>query len=106
MTAFDPRALDRSVHAPVRLAAMAALYSGGRETFSGLKRVTGATDGNLTGHMQALEQEGLIKVRKQFVGKVPQTSYELTPRGRQVFRGYVDNLSRLVSQCARPGKGA
>jgi DNA-binding HxlR family transcriptional regulator len=101
MPGFEPGRLSRLIHSPVRLAAAAALYSGGEETFSQLKKLTGATDGNLTAHMQLLEQHGLVAVRKQFVGRRPQTSYRLTAKGRGVFRDYVTNMARMVEEYSR-----
>ena len=98
MSGFDATQLDRLVHAPIRLAAMSALYSGKKETFSSLKKFTGATDGNLTVHLQVLEQNGLLKVQKKFVGRKPQTSYQLTSKGRQVFRGYVASMAKMVAE--------
>ncbi|MHC4917003.1 MAG: winged helix-turn-helix domain-containing protein [Planctomycetota bacterium] len=98
MSGFDASRLDKLVHAPIRLAAVSALYSGRRETFSSLKKITGATDGNLTVHLQVLEQNGLIKVSKKFVGRRPQTSYRLTSKGRQVFRRYVANMAKMVEE--------
>ena len=95
---FDPSRLDRAIHSPIRLAVVAALHSGGEETFSNLKKVAAATDGNLTIHLQVLEQSGIIKVRKRFVNRRPQTSYRLTDKGRQVFRDYVACMARMVEE--------
>jgi DNA-binding HxlR family transcriptional regulator len=98
---FDPSRLPRLILSPVRLAAVAALYSGGEETFRQLKKLTGATDGNLTAHMGLLEHHGLVAVRKQFVGRRPQTSYRLTARGRGVFRDYVTNMAQMVEEYSK-----
>ena len=98
MPGFDPSRLDKLIHAPVRLAAVSALFSGAEETFTNLKKLTGATDGNLTVHMQVLEQHGIVKVRKRFVGRRPQTSYRLTAKGRQLFREYVAHMAKMVAE--------
>jgi len=95
---IDPGQIDRLIHSPLRLGVVAALYSGGEETFSHLKKIVGATDGNLTIHLQVLEQNGLIKVRKRFVNRRPQTSYRLTPRGRQLFREYIAFMAKVVEE--------
>lgn len=102
MPAFDPAGLDRVIHSPVRLAAVAALSSGGEATFGDLKKLTGATDGNLTAHMGILEQNGVITVRKRFVGRKPQTSYQLTAKGRTIFQSYVAQMALMVKE---HGKG-
>ena len=96
MPEFDPSGLDRVIHSPVRLAAVAALHSGGEATFTDLKKLTGTTDGNLTVHMQVLEQNGIIKVRKRFIGRRPQTSYQLTGKGRTIFQNYVAQMALMV----------
>ena len=98
MPEFDPSGLDRVIHSPVRLAAVAALHSGGEATFTDLKKLTGATDGNLTVHMQVLEGGGVVKVRKRFIGRKPQTSYQLTARGRTIFQSYVAQMALMVKE--------
>ena len=45
-----------------------------------------------------LEQNGIIKVRKRFVNRRPQTSYRLTDKGRQVFRDYVACMAAMVEE--------
>jgi DNA-binding transcriptional ArsR family regulator len=96
--AFDPGKLDKLIHSPVRLAAVAALHAGGEESFSNLKKVAGTTDGNLTIHMKVLEESGIVKVRKRFVDRRPRTTYRLTRKGRQVFREYVACMAKMVEQ--------
>jgi DNA-binding HxlR family transcriptional regulator len=95
---FDPSRLDRAIHSPIRLGVVAALHTGGEVTFSALRKLVGATDGNLTIHLQVLEQNGVIKVRKRFVNRRPQTSYRLTDKGRLVFRNYVACMARMVEE--------
>lgn len=99
--AFDPTKLDKSIHSPVRLAVVAALHSGGEESFTNLRKLAGTTDGNLTIHMQVLEQNGIVKVRKRFVDRRPRTTYRLTRRGKQVFRDYVACMARMVEEHSR-----
>jgi len=97
-THIDPAQIDRLIHSPLRLGVVAALDSGGEETFSRLKKIVGATDGNLTIHLQILEQNGLIKVRKRFVNRRPQSSYRLTPKGRHLFREYIAFMAKVVEE--------
>ncbi len=98
---FDPAKLSRVIHAPVRLAVVAALHAGGEESFTGLKRTAQATDGNLTIHMQVLEENGIVRVRKRFVGRRPRTTYRLTNKGRRAFREYLSCMARMVEEHSR-----
>ncbi len=95
---FDPGKLDKVIHSPVRLAVVAALHAGGEESFSNLKKLVGATDGNLTIHMKVLEENRIVRVRKRFVDRRPRTTYRLTRKGRQVFRNYVACMASMVEQ--------
>ncbi len=56
----------------------------------------GMTDGNLSTHMTILEGKGYIEVRKQFVGKKPQTTYAATVLGRKAFADYLTALENLM----------
>jgi DNA-binding PadR family transcriptional regulator len=56
------------------------------------------TDGNLSVHLQKLEEGGIVAIDKQFVGKRPQTTCSLTPKGRQSFVDYLNHLEAIVKQ--------
>src|SRR6202051_151060 len=78
--------LDDIIHQPLRLKIMAALNAlptaaPGLE-FSRLKKLTGATDGNLGAHIETLSKAGYVAVEKAFVGKKPQTTVTATAAGR------------------------
>src|SRR5471030_2947702 len=69
--------LDDIIHQPLRLRIMAALNALPAATgleFSWLKKLTGATDGNLGAHIETLSKAGYVAVEKAFVGKKPQTT--------------------------------
>ena len=65
-------------------------------SFSALRQLTGATDGNLSVQISKLSEAGYITVRKEFVGKKPLTTCELTPLGRDSFRQYVELLNSIL----------
>lgn len=67
-------------------------------SFTALKEVTGATDGNLSVQIAKLSEAGYISVHKEFVGKKPLTTCELTELGRRSFREYVELLNGILSQ--------
>src|SRR5258708_20841585 len=80
--------LDDIIHQPLRLKIMAALNAlpatAGLE-FSRLKKLTGATDGNLGAHIETLAKAGYVAVDKAFVGKKPQTTVTPPASGPRAF---------------------
>ena len=65
--------------------------------FNTIKDLLNVTDGNLASHLKALEKEEVIVVKKQFVGRKPNTSYSVTEKGRQVFKEHINALERLIN---------
>ncbi len=94
--AATPLHLDRLIHERLRLGIVSALAVNDALTFSDLKRLTGTTDGNLSVHARKLEDAGYVAVTKAFVGRVPNTSYRLTPAGREALARYLDHMEALI----------
>jgi len=69
--------------------------------FATLKQMLEVTDGNLASHITALEKKGDSEVRKQFVGKKPNTSFRVTQSGRKAFNDHLNALEQLIK-----GQGA
>jgi len=90
--------LDDIIHQPLRLKIMAALnpLPAGLE-FARLKKLTGATDGNLGAHIETLSKAGYVAVDKAFVGKKPQTIVIATAAGRGAFARHVASLQELIA---------
>lgn len=65
--------------------------------FNSLKESLDVTDGNLASHLKALEEKGLIKVSKQFIGRKPNTSYAITEEGINLFRQHLKALEDLIN---------
>ena len=65
--------------------------------FKTLKQTLEVTDGNLASHLKALESKAYIEVRKQFVGRKPNTSYRVTAIGRQSFNEHLNALEQLLN---------
>lgn len=88
------------IHQTLRLRIMAALTAmAGSEPaldFSRLKKLTGATDGNLGAHITALEKAGYVVVDKAFVDKRPRTTVMLTSEGRAAFEAHVAFLKGVI----------
>src|SRR5437588_4687345 len=89
--------LDDIIHQPLRLKIMAALnpLPAGLE-FAKLKKLTGATDGNLGAHIETLARAGYVAVDKAFVGKQPQTTVTATAAGRGAFARHVAYLKEII----------
>ena len=66
-------------------------------SFTALKQLTGATDGNLSVQISKLTDTGYIIVRKEFSGRKPLTTCELTQLGRDSFREYVELLNNILA---------
>ncbi|MGE0553908.1 MAG: winged helix-turn-helix domain-containing protein [Gemmatimonadales bacterium] len=84
------------VHERVRLAILSALAVNDRLSFTELKALTGATDGNLSVHSRKLEDAGYVSCHKGFEGRVPRTEFALTATGRQALERYLDHMERLI----------
>ena len=61
-----------------------------------MKEMLEVTDGNLASHVAALERSKYIEVRKQFIGRRPNTSYKATPEGRKAFTEHLNALEKLI----------
>lgn len=88
------------IHQSTRLKIMAALKALPRSEqleFARLKKITGATDGNLGAHIATLENASYIKVVKDFVGKKPRTRIGLTAAGRKAFQDHADYLRDILA---------
>lgn len=88
--------LNKSFENRVRLGVMSLLMVNDSLDFSSLKEMLDLTDGNLASHLSALETEGYIHVKKQFVGKKPNTSYSATRSGKKAFADHLDGLERIL----------
>jgi DNA-binding MarR family transcriptional regulator len=92
--------LDDIIHQPLRLRIMAALNALPQATgleFARLKKLTGATDGNLGAHIETLARAGYVAIEKAFVGKKPQTTVTATPAGRAAFARHVAGLQEIIA---------
>jgi len=81
----------------LRIAIIACLMTG-EKTFTELKEITGATDGNLSIHISKMEESGYIEVYKDFFNKKPRTRYSLTTKGKNEFINYVNTLENILKQ--------
>ena len=90
--------LDDTIHQRVRLGILAILTEAKRADFSYLRRTLELTDGNLSRHLQVLEEAGLVRIDKTFEGKRPRTWVSATAKGRQAFAEEVAALRALIER--------
>jgi len=76
---------------------MAILAVNDSYDFNNLKETLGVTDGNLASHLRALEENELIVVNKQFIGKKPNTSYSISEKGQKLFRIHLKALEEIIN---------
>jgi len=94
--------LDRLIHERTRLAIISALAVNTSLTFSELKELLRASDGNLSVHARKLEDAGYVACTKSFAGRMPKTEYRLTAAGRRALEKYLNHMEALI-QATREG---
>lgn len=87
--------IDRIIHEPVRLRIMAILKGVDAADFKFMLSALGLSKGNLSSHVDKLEQSGYIKVSKGFNGRVTHTKYSMTRDGRKALVDYWSALDRI-----------
>ena len=89
---LNPLLADRT-----RLALMASLAASEEPVeFMALLESLELTKGNLSSHVQKLEEGGLLEVKKEFVGKKPKTSFVCTDLGRKEIRNYLLEIEKIL----------
>jgi len=97
--------LDPAIHQPTRLRILMLLSGVDTADFRFLLTTLGITKGNLSSHTSHLEEAGYVDVRKRFEGKVPNTSYSLTKKGRARLKEYWAAIDAIRGEAPRAGKG-
>ena len=96
---FAYEGLDRVLHEKARLGILSSLTANPQGLlFTELKALCSLTDGNLSRHMQVLQDAGLVEVWKGAQGKRPQTLVRLTENGRARFLEYIGVLEQIVTE--------
>ena len=88
--------LNKKFDNKTRLVIMSLLMVNEWVEFKTFKEMLGVSDGNLASHIKTLEAEKYLQVKKQFVGKKPQTSYAVTKIGKKAFNDHLDALEALL----------
>jgi len=94
---FAYEGLDRVIHERARLGILTSLI-GQRKglVFGDLKQLCGLTDGNLSRHLQVLQEAGLVEIAKSFRDNRPQTMCRITAQGRKRYLDYLAVLEQVV----------
>lgn len=87
--------VDKVIHEPARLRIMMILSGIDEADFNFLLSTLEMTRGNLSSHMDRLEQAGYVKITKSFNGKIPHTGYCLTKMGEKALAKYWDALEEI-----------
>ena len=87
--------IDRVIHERGRLAIMTLLVTRRRWLFADLKTELKMSDGNLITHLRTLHAAGYLAQTREVFDR-PQTSYELTEKGRAAYHGYLAFLEEIV----------
>ena len=100
--------LERVIHERARLSIMSSLAAHPEGLlFNDLKDLCSLTDGNLSRHLQLLQESKLVEVWKGFKNNRPQTLVRLTEDGRRRFLEYVQELEQVVADAmAAAGRAA
>jgi DNA-binding MarR family transcriptional regulator len=98
---FAYEGLDRLIHEHARLSVLTALITNSAGlAFNELKRMCNLTDGNLSRHLQVLDEAGLITIFKGVEGNRSLTLCRITADGRRKYIEYLAVLEQVVTDAA------
>src|SRR5256885_14259670 len=93
---FAYEGLERVIHEKARLGILASLVAHpDGVVFNDLKDLCSLTDGNLSRHLQMLQEANLVEVWKGTKRNRPQTLVRLTEAGRKRFQEYIKVLESV-----------
>ncbi|HWM69707.1 MAG TPA: transcriptional regulator [Steroidobacteraceae bacterium] len=94
---FAYEGLDRVIHEHARLSVLTSLVTNAHGlTFGELKQLCALTDGNLSRHLQVLEEAGLISIFKGIEHNRPLTLCRVTTTGRKRYVDYLSVLEQVI----------
>src|SRR5262245_557545 len=99
---FAYEGLDRVIHEKARLSILASLATHPNGlVFIELKDLCSLTDGNLSRHLQILQEAGFVQIWKGYKDNRPQTLCQLTSEGRRRFLDYLAELENVVNDALK-----
>jgi DNA-binding MarR family transcriptional regulator len=90
--------LNKTFENRIKLGIMCHLMVEEKADYMTLKNMFDLTDGNLASHVNSLEREGYVVVKKKFVDKRPNTSYQITAKGRKAFNEHLDAMEKMLKK--------
>jgi DNA-binding MarR family transcriptional regulator len=97
--------LDRVIHEKARLSVLTSLVAHPKGlVFGDLKQMCGLTDGNLSRHLQVLEEASLVDIEKGYDRNRPKTVVRITAQGRTRYLDYLTVLEQVVRDAASAAK--
>ncbi|MDD4310047.1 MAG: transcriptional regulator [Candidatus Cloacimonetes bacterium] len=90
--------LDTGIHNPARLMIIYLLARTKSLDYLQLMRQTGLTSGNITTHLNKLQESGYIRINKSFIGRKPNTAMELTPKGMRAYYEWGENVLHALPE--------
>jgi DNA-binding MarR family transcriptional regulator len=94
--ADDKDMFDALLLSQVRLGIISVLVGRRDATFTDLKTLLNLTQGNLTIHLQKLEDSDYVAVKKEFVARKPRTTCKITAKGRKAFLQHLQKLQSIA----------
>ncbi len=88
--------INKAFESKVRLGIMSALMVNEEIDFTTLKSLLDLTDGNLASHTRSLEELGYIQSKKQFIGRKPNTTFQMTENGKAAFSEHLKALENFL----------
>ncbi len=88
--------INKLFESRIRLGVMSILVVNECVDFNALKDFLQVTDGNLASHLKSLERNNFIMVKKQFIGRKPNTNYSVTEIGEKAFSEHLNALEEII----------
>jgi DNA-binding transcriptional ArsR family regulator len=99
--------LDRVIHEHARLSVLTSLVTHVQGlTFGELKQLCALTDGNLSRHLQVLDEAGLVTIFKGVEHNRPLTLCRITTQGRKRYMEYLRVLERVLTDAETAVNGS
>jgi DNA-binding HxlR family transcriptional regulator len=87
---------NKTFESKARLGIMSVLMVNETINFNTLKELLQLTDGNLATHLKSMEEAGYVSVKKEFIGRKPNTIYAATKEGKEAFIDHLNVLEKLI----------
>ena len=102
---FAYAGLDRIIHERARLSVLTSLISSPKGlTFNVLKQLCALTDGNLSRHLNVLQNGRVVEILKRHDHNRPQTICRITQSGRKRYLEYLSTLEQVIRDAANETK--